>query len=476
MIAFLFAAFAMVFTACDKDDDDNGDSTPTVKNTEYTETELKNGDGDLIEIIVTVKDYGKGTGTMTWEKTKTYVLNGLVFVNEGQTLTIEAGTVIKGKSGQGENASAFIVARGGKVMANGTAQEPIIFCAEADNTRYDHTEGQVVPGDNIPPTTRGMWGGVIVLGKAGLNSSPGETAIEGIPTTEPRGLYGGDEDTDNSGTLKYISIRNGGTDIGEGNEINGLTLGGVGSGTMIEYVEVVGNKDDGVEFFGGVPQLKHVLVAYCGDDSYDYDEGFRGKGQFWCAIQDPDQGDRIGEHDGGTDPETAQPYATPQIYNATYIGRGPTEGKRIITFRDNAGGHYANSIFVNQEKGIDIEMTEDAENTFNRFKTGDLTIKNNIFWNVADGTGESIFKVSFKEGSSANPDSASAVDMFAAKFAEWNNMVEDPVVSAADPVPGGNVGGDLAAVPDAWFETVNYKGAFKPGENWADWTLTFSSK
>jgi hypothetical protein len=198
-------------------------------------------------------------------------------------------------------------------------------------------------------------------------------------------LYGGSTDTDNSGTLKYISIRHGGTDIGEGNEINGLTLGGVGSGTTIEYIEVYANKDDGVEFFGGMPQLKYIIVAMCGDDCYDYDEGYRGKGQFWLAIQDPNEGDRIGEHDGGTDPETATPYATPQIWNVTYIGRGADAGKRMITFRDNAAGTYGNSIFLNQAKGIDVEMLA-GECSYNRFSENILNIKNSIFYGVAGDT------------------------------------------------------------------------------------------
>ena len=219
----------------------------------------KNDDPD--DLVVTSSsvlfDPGEGTGTRTLYSDTTYYLDGLVFVNEGQVL-------IKGKPGTGENASALIVARGGTINAVGTAQEPIIFTCEADDLT-----------GSINTTDRGLWGGLIVLGKGKLNSSPGETAVEGIPTSEPRGLYGGDDDGDNSGILKYISIRHGGSDIGEGNEINGLTLGGVGSGTTIEYIEVVANKDDGVEFFGGSPQLKNILVAYCGDDSFDYDEGFR---------------------------------------------------------------------------------------------------------------------------------------------------------------------------------------------------------
>ena len=297
LVTLLLATSMMVLiSSCKKDDDDDTGPTDT---SEYT-----------------IQDDGSGTGTTTWKSGKTYKLDGFVFVNDGQVLTIEPGCVIKGKPGQGESASALIVARGGKIMAEGTADNPIIFTAEADDL-----------SGTLAKTDRGLWGGLIILGRASLNSSPGESQIEGIPTNEPRGRYGGVTDDDNSGTIKYVSIRHGGTDIGEGNEINGLTLGGVGSGTVIDYVEVIANKDDGVEFSGGKPLLKHILVAYCGDDSFDYDEGYRGKGQFWCAIQVPNDGDRLGEHDGGTDPETGQPYAIPNIYNATYIGRGESAGK-----------------------------------------------------------------------------------------------------------------------------------------------------
>ena len=259
----------------------------------------------------------------------------------------------------------------------------------------------------LAATDRGLWGGLIILGSGVLNSTPGETQIEGIPTNEARGLYGGTNNADNSGLLKYVSIRHGGTDIGDANEINGLTLGGVGSGTVIEYIEVISNKDDGVEFFGGKPQLKNILVAYVGDDCFDYDEGFSGKGQFWCAIQDPNDGDRLGEHDGGTDPETAEPFAIPTIYNATYIGRGAAAGKRVITFRDNAGGHYRNSIFTDQAKGIDIENLAENQDSYKQFDDGNLSLENNVFWNVADGTGAGIFKISGPGSSPA--DSSAAV-------------------------------------------------------------------
>ncbi len=412
---------------------------------------------------ITITDDGSGVGTTTWSANNTYLLDGFCFVNEGQTLTIEPGTVIKGKPGQGENASALIVARGGKIMAQGTKDAPIIFTCESDDLN-----GSVGLAD------RGLWGGLIILGKARLNSTPGESQIEGIPTNELRGLYGGNDDNDNSGVVTYVSIRHGGTDIGDGNEINGMTLGAVGSGTVIDYIEVLANKDDGIEFFGGTPHVKHFLSVYCADDSFDYDEGFRGYGQFWCAIQDPNEGDRIGEHDGGTDPETGTPYAEPKIYNVTYVGRGADAGKRTVTFRDNAGGHYVNSIFVNQAKGIDIENLADAQDSYKQFQDGILTIEHNVFWNIADGTPESIFKISGHGSSPA--DSTAAVEAFSAYFTAAGNEISDPGISASNPVPAAPISDNMGSYPDSWFDNVNYKGAFGD-DNWAaGWTEFFKNK
>ncbi|MCF6171061.1 MAG: hypothetical protein L3J66_08815 [Bacteroidales bacterium] len=441
LLTAVFAVFTLTFSACKKEDNPQPQEPD-----EYT-----------------IVDDGNGTGTTTWKSGKTYLLEGFVFVNEGQTLTIEAGCIIKGKAGQGENASALIVARGAKIQAEGTKDKPIIFTAEADDLN-----------GAVAITDRGLWGGLIVLGKARLNSTPGESQIEGIPTNEARGAYGGTNDADNSGLIKYVSIRHGGTDIGDGNEINGLTLGAVGSATTIEFVEVIANKDDGVEFFGGQPRLKHILVAYCGDDSFDYDEGFRGFGQFWCAIQDPNEGDRIGEHDGGTNPETGEPYATPTIYNATYIGRGAEAGKRVITFRDNAGGHYRNSLFVNQARGVDIENLQEDQDSYRQFVDGNLSLENNVFWDVADGTAEGIFKIS---GAGANPaDSLAAVLAFADYFATAGNEVANPGIDKENIVPSNPQTANLAAYGDAWFDQVAYKGAFGT-DNWAaGWTRYFGNK
>ncbi len=329
--------------------------------------------------IVNVNDASMTAAGMNinWTNNNTYVLDGFVFVNDGVTLNIEAGTIIQGKPGEGSDASALVVARGGKIEAVGSASQPIIFTYEGDN-------------GGSSASLRGQWGGLIILGKASLNSSPGESAIEGLPTSETRGLYGGTNDADNSGILKYVSIRHGGTNIGADNEINGLTLGGVGSGTTIEYVEIIGNQDDGIEWFGGTVSAKYLIAAYCADDALDYDEGYRGGNQFVIVHQDPNDADRGGEHDGGTDPETGIPFATPVFVNVTSIG---VPGSRAITFRDNAGGEYHNSIFTGYSKGIDIEdLRGSQQDSYKQWVDGNLKLTNNVFHNIIDGTtGEDLF-------------------------------------------------------------------------------------
>jgi hypothetical protein len=209
----------------------------------------------------------------TWEAGKTYILEGRIAVTSGTTLTIEGGAIVKGQAGTGANASALVVARGATLNANGTADAPIIFTSTADNIE----PGQTV-SPNLDPSISGLWGGVIVLGNApaSLRNDAAEVGIEGIPTTDSNGLYGGTAADDNSGTISYISIRHGGSNIGEGNEINGLTLGGVGSGTTISNVEVVANADDGIEWFGGTVDVTGVLIWNSNDDGLDTDQDWQG--------------------------------------------------------------------------------------------------------------------------------------------------------------------------------------------------------
>lgn len=457
--ALLLGSLVMFTTSCGDDDDDT--SVEPVKDTTFEERQLLDDDGFLVETIVTVTDFGKGTGTTTFTKDKTWVLNGFVFVNSEQTLTIEAGTVIKGKSGQGENASALVVSKGATINAQGSASEPIIFTAESDGIRQAADGSGLENGGNLGTTARGLWGGVIILGEAQLNSSPGTTSIEGIPTTESRGNYGGTNDAHSSGTFAWVSIRHGGTDIGAANEINGLTLGGVGSGTDIHHIEVIANNDDGVEFFGGMASTHHVLVAACGDDGIDYDEGYRGDNQFVIVYQGS-VGDHGGEHDGGTSPEDGTPFATPSFWNVTYIGRG-TSGDALLNIRDNAGGHYENSIFAEWVDGVEIEDLASGEDSRARLAAGDLQIMNNVFWNVALNAADEIL--------------VSVGNTSADLSAEANlagNVIVNPVLTGIVPSAISEVTTNVNEPSGSIYVTAGYKGAIEPGTTpWYEgWTLT----
>ena len=212
----------------------------------------------------------------TLSSDKIWLIKGRVVVGEGATLTIPAGTVIKAEPGSGADASTLIIARRGKIDAKGTASKPIIMTAKADNIQADGTYPST--GASLTVNSRGLWGGLLVLGKApsSFKGDVSELQIEGIPVSDTNGLYGGSVSDDNSGTMQYISIRHGGAEIGEGNEINRLTLGGVGSGTVIEHIEVIANVDDGIEFFGGTVNASYLLVWGQGDDALDIDQANSG--------------------------------------------------------------------------------------------------------------------------------------------------------------------------------------------------------
>jgi hypothetical protein len=418
----------------------------------------------------------------------------MVFVEDGAELHIEPGTVIWGKEGQELDAKALVISRGGKLFAEGTRAQPIIFTAYGDDP-YDMTDG-------FAPTETGLWGGLIILGKAPNNNVARNYVqnIEGIDPTDPRGLYGETPENwdymDNSGVIKYVQIRHGGTDIGDGNEINGLTMGAVGAGTTIEFVEVWYNKDDGFEWFGGTVNAKYLASMFNRDDSFDYDEGFNGKGQFWFSIQADNRGNMAGEHDGGNKPDDSEPYAIPFIYNVTYIGSGVnsqnTDSKGII-LRDNAGGIYKNSIFAETTgSGLEIEDLESgdpnstAQDSRKRLEAQQLQVRNNLWWNI--GSSNTTLN-------SIAPDSKDySQDFVRAYLADENNhnWVENPMfygisrnLDSPDhgldprPMPGSPAytkpRADFYYRPNengnAFFDEVNHLGAF--GElNWmADWSF-----
>lgn len=201
-----------------------------------------------------------------WTADKIYVITKRVTVLDGATLTIEAGTRVEGDASfEGVDASVLMIARGGKIMAEGTVDAPIIMTSTADD-------------GTLTADTKGEWGGLVVLGKAPISAEQAEVQIEGVPADDINGLYGGTAANDNSGVITYVSIRHGGAviDAAAGDEINGLTLGGVGSGTKIENVEVYANSDDGIEFFGGSVNVTNAVVTKVGDDAIDIDQSYSG--------------------------------------------------------------------------------------------------------------------------------------------------------------------------------------------------------
>jgi hypothetical protein len=453
--AIFLAALSITFLASCSSSNDNKISNSELADTAFTV---------FFDDMINAGDSVNLTADTKW------LMSGFVFVEDGAALSIEPGTVIRFRPGTGVNASALIIAKGGRIWANGTKDNPIIMTAEVDDIN-DPTDLGLF--DN------GLWGGLILLGKATVNMPTGVNQIEGIPSDEPRGEYGGGAtptDNDNSGALHYVSIRHGGSEIGAGNEINGLTLGGVGSGTVIDYVEVYSNYDDGIEFFGGRPNVSHFAVAFCGDDCFDYDEGFRGNGQFWFGIQQSTVGNRGGEHDGATGDEQGTPYAHPIISNATYIGSGANSSNNdndyAIIMRDNAGGEYHNSIFYGfKGSGLEIEDLggQSPEDSRGRLEAGDIAFDNNIWYSFGAGnTMTAIFSQEFSRNyiSQESWDNMVA-DPMITSISRMNNHGLDPRPSASGPAASG------AVVPaGAFFQQVSYKGAFDPnGANWLEgWT------
>lgn len=455
------------------------------------------------------------TEDTTWTKDRIWVLEDYIFVTNDATLTIEPGTYVAGGGGTGDQAKALVITRGAKIIADGTPEEPIVFTSEFDDGSLDFN------------SDRGLWGGLIVLGKAWLNSNrvagsgaegPGTTSvIEGIPTRFPLDdiTYGGEVDNDNSGIIRYCSIMYTGAQLGAGDEIQGLTLGGVGSGTTIEFVEIIATDDDGIEWFGGSADVKYAFVGWASDDHYDLDEGARVRLQFVAALAYPDsQGEsgRLFEIDGGnvSAPE-GEPYTQPVVYNATLVGIGADYDRSTLTndfntgmeIRENSRPRFFSSIITEMnEGGLDINENASTHPNVNSkigFLEGDIQFMNNVWGNAGN-----LVRAGITLPIAANDLPEAALLMaenrdFAASI--WdvnvleqlqdeghtpmvaNNVIADPelrnIVWSKDdglldlrPVPGGFAATFPVATPpnDGFFDQVNFIGAFDPSVDgtWLD--------
>lgn len=352
------------------------------------------------------------TGTLNSDKTLDpsviWSMEGRVIVPNGVTLTIPAGTIIKSKAGTGANATSLVIARGGKLFAQGTESSPIIMTSESDDITIGANSGS-----SLSENVRGLWGGLLILGNApgSFSGDVTEFQIEGIPASETNGLYGGNDPSDNSGIIQYISIRHGGAEIGEGNEINGLTLGCVGYGTTINHIEVVGNVDDGVEFFGGTVNASELLVWGQGDDGLDIDQAYAGTISNSMVILN-DASDHALEIDGPEGSATG----SFTLNNLTLVGTNNecyatgVDGE-IADYRKGATGNNSNIYVKGFTTGKDIELDADADAL--SFSSGNLTFSgfefspanydgNNCF--TPDLTNGSIFNDKSSVGSSFESD------------------------------------------------------------------------
>lgn len=419
-----------------------------------------------------------GGQTYNWTNNNVYLLDGLVFLESGGVLNIQEGTVIKftPRADLG-NPSALIISRGAKIYANGTAANPIIFTAEDDDVD-DPTD--------LGPDDVSLWGGLVILGKAYTEKNGNtEVIVEGIPTTETRAIYGMPPgqavNNDNSGVLRYISVRHGGREISSGSELNAISLGAVGSGTTLEYIEAYANSDDGIEFFGGSANLKYACVAFAEDDSFDWDESWTGNGQFWFSIQRADVADTGWESDGSTPDDTGIP-SNPTIYNATHIGSGigaPAANPIGFLLRAGTKARIANSIIADM-KGKGLEIQDKPANTttdaFAQLQNGYIKFINNLFWKIGsnatiDATANSVLRFT------ANSDQTNR-QAIADSINNWGNMVVPNATNLIRSIsrtqnnqldPRPNLGTPALTTPleplpsgNGFFTNVNFKGAFGP--------------
>ncbi|HEX6240747.1 MAG TPA: hypothetical protein VFZ61_07635, partial [Polyangiales bacterium] len=288
----------------------------------------------------------------TWSCEFDYVLQNIVRINDGATLTIEAGTTVKAVQGKAPpnyvEPGALVVRRGGKIQAVGSATRPIVFTSTAE------------AGFKAP----GQWGGLIVLGNATVNQ--GVASIEGIPSG---GEYGGTDDGDSSGTLRFVRVEYAGFTLGTGKEINGLTLGGVGRGTQIDHVQVRRASDDCFEFFGGSVDAKYLACQGNEDDGFDFDFGYRGRLQFLVHQQDGSYANLDdamngveADNESQALPTPSLPRTEPTIYNMTLCGGGVAAPSGVAGVKDrfgmiwrrNSKGHVHNSLVLGFDAGLDI--------------------------------------------------------------------------------------------------------------------------
>lgn len=301
---------------------------------------------------------GTITSSTTWTNDKRYVLSDFVGVASPAVLTIQPGTVVYG----GDGRATLFIQRGAKIMADGTERRPIIF-----------TSAQRVGSRNQTD-----WGSLVLLGRAPINVQGGSAFLEGLPSTDGY-AFGGNDAADSSGVVRYVRLEFGGFAIATNREINGLTLGGVGSGTVLDHIQVLHNADDGFEFFGGTVNAKHLLGVGYADDGLDFDFGYTGSIQFAALIKrsnDEADGNIITEADNNADGTAATPLTSPKVYNVTGVRINATNGNYGAVLRRNTAGKFHN-ILVAGSKNAPLNLRDASTNA--NANSGALVWDHSIF-------------------------------------------------------------------------------------------------
>jgi len=376
-----------------------------------------------------------------------YILDGWVYVKEGATLTIQPGTIIKGKT---DTKASLIIERGAKIIAEGTSEKPIVFTSDKA----------------VGSRTRGDWGGIILCGKGIINPTGGEAEIEGGVGSK----YGGTDNTDNSGVLKYVRIEYAGYAFATDKEINGLTLGGVGSGTTIDYVQVSYSNDDSFEWFGGAVNCSH-LIAFRGlDDEFDTDYGFSGNVQFAVGLRDPEVADISKsngfESDNDGSGSTNAPLTNPKFANVSLYGPMPTATstynslfQSAMHLRRKTALEVYNSVFAGWPKGL--LMADKKGNA------GDIKIKGCVMSGMLDNysgntAGEEAFYTTadYQNRLITENSSLKVADAFNLTAPNFLPQTGSPLLTGGVTLPAG-------------LEATTYVGAFGTTDwtsGWANWT------
>lgn len=441
--SILIPALGLALAACPNDDDTDTD-------TDSDGPAFLECDDAGTECFVS----GTIDQDFTFTSDVTWVLNGAVFVGEDTeadgggtavTLTVDPGTTVYGRTG---NRSFLAVSRGSELVAEGTASAPILFTSGAG-------EGSRNPGD---------WGGIILNGK-GLHNQCSDPTDCNVESEGNAGFYGGDDNADSSGSLEYVIVTHAGDQVTEDDQLNGIAFQAVGSGTNVDYIQVHRNADDGIEFFGGAAQVKHVVITGAHDDSIDWTSGWTGKLQHAVVHQWDDKADRGIEADNNEDDNSATPRSKPIMSHVTLIGsKAAPEGDDGAKLRRGTAGEFWSFLIVNfGGNGVDIDDDETYNNTWDGSTfSGELVFANSI---IADTNNDALDE----------DDGAPflVADWFAAGV---NNVVGEGAatdyVGSVDPsnpdwASKGNATTGGGGPSDSWFDNGSHIGGVG-ATNWTD--------